>query len=110
MPEAVDGFASEGLVQFFFEDNEDGFNIYVLDESNQVEVYHQFSGSKDEMISSVNSFYTSVKDDSRVASKFINFNLPQYYQIIHPEEGNAYIIPYRNDGCSPSRPTKTVNA
>lgn len=110
LPEAVDGFASEGLVQFFFEDNEDGFNIYVLDESNQVEVYHQFSGSKDEMIASVNSFYTSVKDDSRVASKFINFNLPQYYQIIHPEEGNAYIIPYRNDGCSPHRPTKVVNA
>lgn len=110
LPEAVDGFASEGLVQFFFEDNEDGFNIYVLDESNQVEVYHQFSGSKDEMIASVNSFYTSVKDDSRVASKFINFNLPQYYQIIHPEEGNAYIIPYRNDGCSPHRPTKAVNA
>ncbi|EOV3406340.1 class I adenylate cyclase [Vibrio parahaemolyticus] len=110
LPEAVDGFASEGLVQFFFEDHEDGFNIYVLDESNQVEVYHQFSGSKDEMIASVNSFYTSVKDDSRVASKFINFNLPQYYQIIHPEEGNAYIIPYRNDGCSPHRPTKAVNA
>ncbi|EGR1598924.1 class I adenylate cyclase [Vibrio parahaemolyticus] len=110
LPEAVDGFASEGLVQFFFEDNEDGFNIYVLDESNQVEVYHQFSGSKDEMIASVNSFYTSVKDDSRVAPKFINFNLPQYYQIIHPEEGNAYIIPYRNDGCSPHRPTKAVNA
>ncbi|PFG58750.1 adenylate cyclase [Vibrio sp. ES.051] len=112
MPEAVDGFASEGLVQFFFEDNDNdgGFNIYVLDESNQVEVYHQFSGSKDEMISSVNSFYTSVKGESRVASKFINFNLPQYYQIIHPKEGNAYIIPYRNDACSPRRPTKAINA
>ncbi|AEX23485.1 class I adenylate cyclase [Vibrio sp. EJY3] len=109
MPDAVDGFASEGLVQFFFEDSEKGFNIYVLDESNQVEVYHQFSGSKDEMIASVNSFYTSVKDDTRVASKFINFNLPQYYQIIHPEEGNAYIIPYRND-CPPHRPNKAVNA
>ncbi|AQW58180.1 class I adenylate cyclase [Vibrio owensii] len=110
LPEVVDGFASEGLVQFFFEDTDDGFNIYVLDESNQVEVYHQFSGSKDEMIASVNSFYTSVKDDNRVSSKFINFNLPQYYQIIHPEEGNTYIIPYRNDGCTPTRPTKAVNA
>ncbi|WP_423839987.1 class I adenylate cyclase [Vibrio mytili] len=109
MPEAVDGFASEGLVQFFFEDSENGFNIYVLDESNQVEVYHQFSGSKDEMIASVNSFYTSVKDDNGVASQFINFNLPQYYQIIHPEEGSAYIIPYRND-CPPHRPHKAVNA
>lgn len=46
LPEAVDGFASEGLVQFFFEDNEDGFNIYVLDESNQVEVYHQSVAQK----------------------------------------------------------------
>ncbi|MGR5321808.1 class I adenylate cyclase [Vibrio alfacsensis] len=109
LPEVVDGFASEALVQFFFEDTDDGFNIYVLDESNQVEVYHQFSGSKDEMIASVNSFYTSVKDDSRVASKCINFNLPQYYQIIHPEEGNAYIIPYRNDGSTPTRPMKAVN-
>ncbi len=109
MPAVVDGFASEGLVQFFFEDSEQGFNIYVLDESNQVEVYQQFSGSKDEMIASVNSFYTSVKDDTRMASKFINFNLPQYYQIVHPDEGNTYIIPYRND-CSPHRPNNAVNA
>ena len=66
LPEVVDGFASEGLIQFFFEDTDQGFNIYVLDESNQVEVYHQYSGQKDEMIASVNSFYTSVKDDSKV--------------------------------------------
>ncbi len=38
--EVVDGFASEGLIQFFFEDTDKGFNIYVLDESNQVEAYH----------------------------------------------------------------------
>ncbi len=109
MPDAVDGFASEGLVQFFFEDGEKGFNIYVLDESNQVEVYQQFSGSKDEMIALVNSFYTSVKDGTHVASKFINFNLPQYYQIVHPEEGDTYIIPYRNDS-PPHRSNKAVNA
>ncbi len=111
LPEAVDGFASEGLIQFFFEDTDQGFNIYVLDESNQVEVYHQFSGSKDEMITSVNSFYTSVKDDNRVASKLINFNLPQYYQIIHPQDDSeSYVIPYRNDGCPQSKVTKAVNA
>jgi adenylate cyclase class 1 len=111
LPEIVDGFASEGLIQFFFEDTDKGFNIYVLDESNQVEVYHQFSGSKDEMIASVNSFYTSVKDDQQVASKFINFNLPQYYQIVHPQEEGAqsYIVPYRNDACTPSKMSKVVN-
>ncbi|NVJ56763.1 MAG: class I adenylate cyclase [Vibrionaceae bacterium] len=110
LPDAVDGFASEGLIQFFFEDNDQGFNIYVLDESNRVEVYHQFSGEKDEMIASVNSFYTSVKDESTVSSKFINFNLPQYYQIIHPEDGEPYIVPYRSDSTGYPKSGKIVNA
>ncbi|EDL51654.1 adenylate cyclase [Vibrio mediterranei AK1] len=105
----MDGFASEGLIQFFFEDTDNGFNIYVLDESNQVEVYHQMRGSKDEMIASVNSFYTS-NVDSEMSSKLINFNLPQYYQLIHPEEGEPYIIPYRNDGSPNSKTSKAVNA
>ncbi|TVU58334.1 class I adenylate cyclase [Vibrio atlanticus] len=109
LPDVVDGFASEGLIQFFFEDTDKGFNIYVLDESNQVEVYHQYSGEKDEMIASVNSFYTSVKDESKVSSRLINFNLPQYYQIVHPEEGNSYVVPYRNDATLSSRNSKIVN-
>lgn len=110
LPEIVDSFASEGLVQFFFEDTEQGFNIYVLDESNRVEVYHQFNGEKDEMIASVNSFYTSAKDENNVASKFINFNLPQYYQIVHNEDEDPYIVPYRNDGASYAKPNRAVNA
>ncbi|SUH40913.1 Adenylate cyclase [Salmonella enterica subsp. enterica] len=36
LPSVVDGFASEGIIQFFFEEtgDEKGFNIYILDESN----------------------------------------------------------------------------
>jgi adenylate cyclase class 1 len=109
LPEVIDGFASEGLIQFFFEDTDKGFNIYVLDESNQIEVYHQYNGEKDEMIASVNSFYTSVKDESKMSSKLINFNLPQYYQIVHPEEGKSYVVPYRNDAILSSRSSKIVN-
>lgn len=111
LPAVVDSFASEGLVQFFFEDTEKGFNIYVLDEANRVEVYHQFNGEKDEMIASVNSFYTSMLDDSnKLGAKSINFNLPQYYQIIHPEEGETYVVPYRNDSAVYSKPSQVVNA
>lgn len=111
LPAVVDSFASEGLVQFFFEDTEKGFNIYVLDEANRVEVYHQFNGEKDEMVASVNSFYTSMLDDSnKLGAKSINFNLPQYYQIIHPEEGETYVVPYRNDNAVYSKPSQVVNA
>jgi adenylate cyclase class 1 len=32
LPQVVDGFASEGIIQFFFEETgDDGFNIYILD-------------------------------------------------------------------------------
>ena len=110
LPQIVDCYASEGLIQFFFEDSEQGFNIYVLDEANRVEVYHQFSGMKDEMIASVNSFYTSIKDDNQLPTQLINFNLPQYYQIVHPAEGESYIEPYRNDGCTYAKSDKVVNA
>jgi len=111
LPEVIDGYASEGLIQFFFEDTDRGFNIYVLDETNRIEVYHQYKGTKDEMINSVNSFYTSLKDGKKViTSKFINFNLPQYYQIVHPEHGASYILPYRSGSQPNSRPSKAVNA
>ncbi|USD65363.1 class I adenylate cyclase [Vibrio sp. SCSIO 43136] len=111
LPDIVDSFASEGLIQFFFEDIENGFNVYVLDESNRVEVYHQFSGSKDEMVANVNRFYTSssYQDDLKVGTAFTNFNLPQYYQILRPQDGDAYVVPYRSEHCS-SRQDKAVNA
>ncbi len=111
MPSVVDGFASEGLVQFFFEDTVDGFNIYVLDEENSVEVYHQFNGSKDEMISNVNRFYTSNHQTGRKESHLVNFNLPQYYQIVHPKEEHesSYVMPYRSNSCVRSKPSKAVS-
>ncbi|WP_375751895.1 class I adenylate cyclase [Vibrio sp. HN007] len=109
LPEVVDGFASEGLVQFFFEDTDIGFNIYVLDEENEIEVYHQFNGDKDSMISSVNRFYTS-SSEGEAESKLINFNLPQYYQIVKCEDGSEYVVPYRNDGGAPVKSSKAVNA
>ncbi|MDB1122660.1 class I adenylate cyclase [Vibrio algarum] len=112
LPSVVDGFASEGLMQFFFEDTADGFNIYVLDESNSVEVYHQFNGSKDDMINNVNRFYTSSHGNENEGNGVINFNLPQYYQVIHPEDGtsSSYVAPYRNDNSIQSKPSKAVNA
>jgi adenylate cyclase class 1 len=110
LPSVIDSFASEGLVQFFFEDTAPhGFNIYVLDEANQVEVYQKLVGEKDELIASVNSFYTSVKDERSISSKLINFNLPQYYDVIHPDNGDSYIVPYRNDS-GYKRPQKVASA
>jgi len=98
LPPVVDGFASEGIIQFFFEDTKDdkGFNIYILDESNRVEVYHHCEGSKEELVRDVSRFYSSSHDRFTYGSSFINFNLPQFYQIVHLD-GRTQVIPFRSN-------------
>jgi adenylate cyclase class 1 len=59
-----------------------GFNIYILDESNRAEVYHHCEGSKEELVRDVSRFYSSSHDRFTYGSSFINFNLPQFYQIV----------------------------
>ncbi|QXT42694.1 class I adenylate cyclase [Serratia fonticola] len=101
LPPVVDGFASEGIIQFFFEDTTDdkGFNIYILDESNRVEVYHHCEGSKEELVRDVSRFYSSSHDRFTYGSSFINFNLPQFYQIVHLD-GRIQVIPFRSNALS----------
>ncbi len=97
LPAVVNGYASEGIIQFFFEDTLDdhGFNIYILDETNRVEVYHHCEGSKEELVRDVSRFYSSSHDRFTYGSSFINFNLPQFYQIVQADE-RFQVIPFRS--------------
>ena len=96
LPSVVDGFASEGIIQFFFEEtgDEKGFNIYILDESNRAEVYHHCEGSKEELVRDVSRFYSSSHDRFTYGSSFINFNLPQFYQIEYRWSRAGHSVPY----------------
>ncbi|HID3450682.1 class I adenylate cyclase [Klebsiella pneumoniae] len=107
LPAVVDGFASEGIIQFFFEDadnNDSGFNIYILDESNRAEVYHHCEGSKEELVRDVSRFYSSSHDRFTYGSSFINFNLPQFYQIVEVD-GRTQVIPFRTQAIDAAIPT-----
>jgi adenylate cyclase class 1 len=103
-PEIVDAYASEGLIQFFFEDCEDGYNIYILDETNRIEMYRQCSGDKDEMVHGVNRFYTSSQDRFSYSANFINFNLPQFYEIVHTDNGELRVMPFKSGQQAPRNP------
>ena len=50
------------------------FDTYVLDESNRVEVYRQFDGNRDDMVRTVNRFYTNNTQGLESESK-CNFDL-----------------------------------
>ncbi len=84
-------------MQFFFEDCANGYNLYILDENNRVEVYRQCSGDKTEMVQGVNRFYTSSHDRYSYSANFINFNLPQFYQIVTDERGEPQALPFKCD-------------
>ncbi|WP_026971251.1 class I adenylate cyclase [Aliagarivorans marinus] len=98
VPNVVEAHASEGLVQYFFENLADGFNIYIVDETNQIEMYHEFAGSKDELVQGINRFYTTSSREQVGGSgnsQAINFNLPQFYDIV-VREGHWQVEPFRS--------------
>ena len=97
LPPVVNGYASEGIIQFFFEDTntDSGFNIYILDEANRIEVYHHCEGSKEELVRDVSRFYSSSHDRFTYGSSFVNFNLPQFYQIVSVDN-RTQVIPFRS--------------
>ena len=97
IPSIVDAYASEGLIQFFFEvsGSDGGFNVYVLDENNQVEIYRDYSGSKDDLVQSVNRYYTLTHERFNYDNQFINFNLPQFYELVW-RDGQQQVESYRS--------------
>lgn len=86
-------FASEGFVQFFFEDNSDGtFNVYILDEFNNPESYYHCEDSKESKVKEIMKLYTtSVQKNDNY------FNFPQFYQIVRLENGRKKIRSFRSE-------------
>lgn len=98
-PTEIDNFASEGFFQFFFENNANGtFNVYILDETNRIEIYRQCEGEKEQKIDEINHIYQSSGLEERNNPYKIvqrNFNYPQFYQLVSSED-SVKIVPFRS--------------
>lgn len=98
-PEEINNFASEGFLQFFFEDNADQtFNVYILDELNHLEIYRHCQGRKEAKIKEINYIYTSSgidKQDNPYNIVQHNFNYPQFYQILK-QDAVIHIRPFHS--------------
>ncbi|WP_220719878.1 class I adenylate cyclase [Agarivorans litoreus] len=95
VPNVVEAHASEGLVQYFFENLTTGFNIYIVDEHNRIEMYQDFEGSKEELVQGINRFYTSSREQYGTRHEVVNFNLPQFYDIV-AVDGQWQVESYRS--------------
>lgn len=112
LPAAVGNFASEGIIQFFFEESSDncGFNIYILDESNRPEVYRHCEGSKEDLVRDISRLYSSSHDRFTYDASVMNFNLPQFYQIVWLDS-KQQVIPFRSPDASEAtqQPSETTD-
>lgn len=97
-PAQIDAFASEGFLQFFFEENPNGsFNVYILDEANHLEIYRNCEGAQDDKVREINHLYqdaSSKRDSNPYNILSANFNYPQFYQL-HRQGANVLIMPFR---------------
>lgn len=94
-PVEIDAFASEGFLQFFFEDNLDNsFNVYILNEVNHMEIYYNCDGEKEQKIREINYIYNTSGDGNN-PYKIVrrDFNYPQFYQLLAQEQG-VKIVPF----------------
>ncbi|MCR1837052.1 class I adenylate cyclase [Rodentibacter caecimuris] len=97
-PIEIDLLAREGFLQFFFEDNKDNtFNVYLLNETNQLEIYRHCDGSKDEKVQQINQLYQALEsgDENPYHIESRNFNYPQFYQIQYSDQGDVQIQSFK---------------
>ncbi|MDH2924802.1 adenylate cyclase class 1 [Nicoletella semolina] len=94
-PKEIYNFASEGFLQFFFEDNADkSFNVYILDKKNQLESYFNCAGQKVERIKQITLAYAdSINLEQSDYSD--NFNFPQFYQLLN-QKNEILIVPFQS--------------
>lgn len=93
-PREIDEFASEGFLQFFFQDNPNGtFNVYILDEKNRIESYFQCENSKEAKAQEIYRLHTHKHRDDK--NSIESFNFPQFYQLL-TIDGKTRIVPFQS--------------
>ena len=96
-PAELDAFATEGFLQFFFEDvADDLFNVYILDEQNRIEVYRHCDGKKEQKIREINHIYANANQNGNNPYGIVqrDFNYPQFYRLKRDEE-HTKIVPFQ---------------
>ncbi len=96
VPPIVDRYASTGIVQYFFMPLPDKghWDIYIVNERNEVNIYHDYYGSRASLVNAINRFYTQ-QSQNRLA-RGARFNLPQYY-VLSQDQRSLHPFTIRSD-------------
>lgn len=79
VPPLVDSYATVGVMQYFFVPKGGTlWDIYIVNERNEVRTFEGYDGSRASLVNAINRFYTRQSEDHRGTS-LPHFNLPQYF-------------------------------
>lgn len=80
VPAVVDRYATVGIVQYFFSAVAKGqWDIYIINERNEVSIFKNYKGSRAALVNAINRFYTRQSQSQFKEHHFNHFNLPQYF-------------------------------
>lgn len=88
VPHLIERHASAGVIQYFFHKKENSWDIYIVNERNEVKIYNSYNGSRTRLVNAINRFYTQESDNNQ---SVLNFNLPQYFVL---SEDQKHIHPF----------------
>ncbi len=90
--EKIYQYACRGVVQFFFEEQDDGCMVYVMDENNQLKSYKNQEKDFEHMVSSINRSYAerNVGAENSLSVSEAHFAAPQFYQLF--KKGNQIVV------------------
>ena len=77
VPQIIQNIATIGVIQYFFDKNESNWDIYIVNERNEVKIFSGFEGSRSKLVNAINRYYTQESDGNKQQS--LTFNLPQYF-------------------------------
>lgn len=89
IPEVIQDFAARGAIQYFLRQNGKELDVYILNESNELDHYQQSNIDIDELVSRVSHHHAFKEFESSQQ----RFNLPHFFRLIRVD-GRLRALPF----------------
>lgn len=89
VPDVIQDFATRGAIQYFLRQNGQGLDVFILNESNELEHYKQSGIDIDGLVSKVSHDHAFAELETSQQ----RFNLPQFFRLIRVE-GRLRALPF----------------
>lgn len=88
-PDVIQDYAARGAIQYFLRPSEEGVDVFILNEHNELNHYVQHGVSVDQLVSKVS--HNHAFEEPNIAKQ--RFNLPQFFRLMRID-GRLRVLPF----------------